>query len=293
MRKSLTMLLSGAALAALAGTTASAQIYGQPGYGQPGYGQPTATLYELPNFQGRSILIQGENGNLDGVSFNDRARSARFEGAWSVCADANFRGHCETVTGAVAYLPPRLNASASSLRVSGGWSGGWPGQVPGQVPGWGGGQDTAILYELPNFQGRSITVNRENGNLDGVGFNDRARSAHLQGSWRICEDSGYRGRCQTVTGSVPNLASHGILGLSSLQMTSGGYDVPPYGGGYGQGVEGRAVVFYPGPVASQTYGGGYGVTRRAAEDFCRSMGHRTQVYYDTASGVLSDVLCRR
>jgi hypothetical protein len=300
MRKTLTLLLSGAALAATAGA-ANAQTYGY----QPSYGgrAATATLYEQPNFQGRSIVVTGENGNLDGIGFNDRARSARFEGVWTVCPDANFRGRCETVSGAVPYLPQGVNGSASSLKVSGGdWNGGWNG-APGQVPGWGGAE-TAVLFEYPNFQGRSVTVTRENGNLDGIGFNDRARSVQLTGTWKLCEDAGYRGRCETVTGAVPNLAYRNISGLSSLQVSTsyggGSWGTPPYGGGgYGQGgVPGTSVVFYPGPTP--TVGGGYGApygafggTKRAADDFCRSMGNRTSVFYESAGGILSDVLCRR
>jgi hypothetical protein len=245
-------------------------------------------------------VVQGENGNLSGVGFNDRVRSARFEGTWTVCADANFRGRCETVSGAVPYMPPGISGSASSLRVSGGdWNSGWNG-APGQIPGYGGA-DTAVLFEYPNFQGRSVVVTRENGNLDGVGFNDRARSVQLTGTWRLCEDKDYRGRCETITGAVPNLSFQGINGLSSLQMTGahgGGWGIPPYGGGgYAQGgVSGTSVVFYPGPAPTGAYGapyGSYGGTRRAADDFCRSMGHRTSVFYDSAGGVLNDVLCRR
>jgi hypothetical protein len=300
MRKTLMMLLSGAALAATAGA-ANAQTYG---YGQPAYSgrAPTATLYEEANFRGRSVVVTGENGNLDGVGFNDRARSARFEGAWTVCADSNFRGRCETVSGSVAYLPQGISGSASSLRVAGGdWNSGWNG-APGQVPGWGG-VETAVLFEYPNFQGRSVTVTRESGNLDNIGFNDRARSVQLTGTWKLCEDAGYRGHCETVTGAVPNLAYRNISGLSSLQVGAsygGGYGTPPWGGGggYGQGgVPGTSVVFYPGPAPrAGGYGAPYGAmggTKRAADDFCRSMGNRTSVFYESAGGILSDVLCRR
>jgi len=181
-------------------------------------------------------------------------------------------------------------------------------QLPfGGYPGasYGGGA-TATLYEYPNFQGRSVMVNRENGNLDGVGFNDRARSARFEGTWRICEDANYRSRCETLTGAVPDLRRTGIQGASSLQMTSGGYGGYPgsypgsYPGGYpgsypdsgygmGQGVAGTSVVFYPGPVGAMQYGGS---SRRAADDFCRQMGNSSSVYYGTSGG-LSDVLCRR
>lgn len=170
-------------------------------------------------------------------------------------------------------------------------------------PGYAG-PETATLYEYPNYQGRSITVTREQANLDSIGFNDRTRSIRVQGSWRLCEDANYRSRCETITGAVPDLARHGIQGLSSLQMIGAGYPggYPGYpGGGYGypgqsQGpVQGRDVVFYPGVVGSN-YGspyGGYRGTRRTADEFCRSMGHRSAAWSSRAGSELSDVLCRR
>jgi hypothetical protein len=283
MRKTMTMLAAGVALAAVAGTAQAQLPYG--GYGA--VPAPTATLFELPNFLGRSVVVQGESGNLTGVGFNDRARSARFDGAWTVCVDADYRGFCDTVSGAVPFLQPQLNGAVSSLRATatGGWPSGWPG-APGQVPGWGGTAETAILYEYPNFQGRSVVVTRENANLTAIGFNDRARSARFEGSWKVCEDANYRSRCETFTGAVPDLRRGGIQGASSLQM-SAVYGSP---GGYGQGVPGTSVIFYPGAVAAVGYGAP--PTRRAADDFCRRMGNSTSVYYATAGG-LSDVLCRR
>lgn len=161
------------------------------------------------------------------------------------------------------------------------------------------GPDTAILYEYPNFQGRSVTITREQSNLDSIGFNDRARSIRATGSWRLCEDAGFRSRCETVNGTVADLGRFGFHGISSLQKVGdygypgGGYGYP--GGGYGQGVPGRDVVFYPG-VVSSTYGspyGGYGGVRRTADQFCRAMGHRNAVWSDRSGGELSDVLCRR
>jgi hypothetical protein len=167
------------------------------------------------------------------------------------------------------------------------------------------GPDQAILYEYPNFQGRAVLVTREQGNLSNVGFNDRARSIRVTGSWRLCEDAGYRSRCETISGPIADLRQVGIQGLSSLQMVAGygtypGASYPGYptypGAGYGQGVPGQSVVFYPGPIPTGYYGGSSNSARRQADDFCRSMGHRSAAYYDSNSGynrVVSDVLCRR
>ncbi|HEX6858939.1 MAG TPA: beta/gamma crystallin-related protein [Caulobacteraceae bacterium] len=171
----------------------------------------------------------------------------------------------------------------------------------GYPTGYPGAGDTAILYELPNFQGRSTIVTRENGNLDGTGFNDRVGSVQLTGTWRLCEDANYRGRCMTFSGSVRDLRQAGIRGLSSLQVSGVGYPggYPTYPNSYpgtGGAVQGRSVVFYPGPVNKSGYGYGYGsssASRSAANAFCRSMGHVNAVYYDNQGGVLTDVLCRR
>ena len=53
------------------------------------------TLFEGPNFQGRSMTFHGEASNLDPLGFNDHASSAIVrEGIWEGCADAHFRGPC-------------------------------------------------------------------------------------------------------------------------------------------------------------------------------------------------------
>jgi hypothetical protein len=168
----------------------------------------------------------------------------------------------------------------------------------GGYGGYGDYGQTATLYELPGFRGRSIVVNGSTNNLANLDFNDRTGSLRLNGAWRLCEDADFRSRCITLSGAIPDLRARGISGLSSLQPTNDN-------GGYGGGaVQGRSVVFYPGPVSSgygygapYGYGGGnaygYGVGRRAADDFCRSMGNREAIYYDSAGGALQDVLCRR
>jgi len=170
-------------------------------------------------------------------------------------------------------------------------------------PVYGGGysNQTATLYELPGFQGRSVVVNGSTTNLDNIGFNDRTRSVRLSGTWRLCEDSDFRSRCETMSGAIPDLGRRGISGLSSLQpIDNGGDDGYPDGGA----VQGRTVVFYPGPVSSNYgsappygYGGGnaygYGTGKRAADSFCRRMGNRDAVYYDNTGSILQDVLCRR
>jgi len=77
------------------------------------------TLFEGPNFQGRSITFNGEAGNLDPTGFNDRASSIIVrDGVWEACVDAYFQGGCTQFRpGEYAQLDRRFNHSISSLRV--------------------------------------------------------------------------------------------------------------------------------------------------------------------------------
>jgi hypothetical protein len=75
------------------------------------------TLYEGPNFSGRSMVIDREAvRDLDPSGFNDRTSSLRVEGApWTFCSDSHFRGDCRTFNpGDYAYLPEDLSNRISS-----------------------------------------------------------------------------------------------------------------------------------------------------------------------------------
>jgi len=215
--------LIGLCAAAVAGSAAA----------QPGGGR-RAILYEYPNFQGRSYVVYGRNDGLGSTGFEDQARSARFEGDWTICEDDNFQGHCERVSGDVPDLARYgLSGEISSLRAE--WGGGpggydnhrrddydrdgdrWNGRGPG-----GGGGRTATLFEYPNFQGRSYTVYDYNRGLGSTGFEDRAMSGHFDGPWIICEDDDFQGHCETVSGNVRNLDRLNLgHEVSSLRATRG------------------------------------------------------------------------
>ncbi|MDZ4374822.1 MAG: beta/gamma crystallin-related protein [Phenylobacterium sp.] len=110
---------------------------------QPGRGA-TATLYDQPNFQGNSVTITQSVSDLGKWRFNDRARSARFQGEWRICEHGQFKGRCQVVRGEVAHLNAYgLSEQISSLEPSGRPGGGYPGSgypgggYPGG-PGQGG-----------------------------------------------------------------------------------------------------------------------------------------------------------
>jgi hypothetical protein len=110
-------MVASVAAAGLA-SVAMAQPY-PPTYSPPGYErdrQPVATLYEFPDFQGRSVTVRGRLENLSDLGFNDMAQSVRVEGAWKLCEDAKFRSRCEVVNGSVRDLSVyQMSRRASSI----------------------------------------------------------------------------------------------------------------------------------------------------------------------------------
>jgi len=79
------------------------------------------TLYEGPNFSGRSMVLDRDAvRDLDPTGFNDRASSVRVEGApWTLCSDSYFRGDCRTFNpGDYPYLPEELSNRISSAHQS-------------------------------------------------------------------------------------------------------------------------------------------------------------------------------
>ena len=68
------------------------------------------------------------------------------------------------------------------------------------------------FYEREGFQGRSFTTERQIGNFERSGFNDRASSVVVVGDrWEVCEDARFSGRCVVLRpGRYPSLAAMGL-----------------------------------------------------------------------------------
>ena len=180
------------------------------------------------------------------------------------------------------------------------------------------GSGAATLYELPNFEGRSVTITDSAPDLGRWRFNDRAQSARFEGRWRVCEHDAFKGRCQELSGPVPDLTTYALFGqISSLEpaFRGGGFPgggFPGGGGGYpppgrdARGVEGARTVFFPRPTV-----GGVDVAAgdRGADAYCRRQGLGAAVWFDSSeracqavgpdgqlvgrSTVLRDLLCRK
>lgn len=186
----------------------------------------------------------------------------------------------------------------------------------GPAPRSGPPLPRVTLYELPDFQGRQITLVAASDNLASMNFNDQAQSARFEGGWRVCEDSGYRGKCKDVAGDVANLASVGLGGkISSLQAyldgawDHGGSWSPgaPWGGPQvGRPYEGATGVLFPYPMVA-----GYDIAASggSANTYCRAMDLGSASYYDSSqrapqaldaagrfvgeTAILRDVFCRK
>jgi uncharacterized protein YcfJ len=68
------------------------------------------------------------------------------------------------------------------------------------------------FYEGERFEGRSFTTQRQVGNFERYGFNDRASSVIVRGDrWEVCEDIRFNGRCAVLReGRYPSLAAMGL-----------------------------------------------------------------------------------
>jgi len=181
------------------------------GGGGGGGGPASIVLFESPGMTGRSYTLNQATPDLGGTGFNDRAMSAIVNsGTWQLCVDANYESSCEVygpgqharleaVGSRVSSARPFYGGSGGGGNNSGGWGGGG---------GNWGGNTRVVLYEGPNFSGRSYTVSNDVlNNLGSTGFNDRASSLRIErGYWMFCTDANFLGDCRTFgPGDYPSL----------------------------------------------------------------------------------------
>ena len=168
------------------------------------------TFYEREGFDGRAYTTHQSLGDFARSGFNDRASSAVVQhDRWEVCEDAGFSGRCVVLkTGNYPSLAAMgLNDRVSSARrIANNVRLGHERYAPAPM----GGQIS--FYEHDRFEGRSFTTEKQVGNFERYGFNDRASSAVVVGQpWEVCDDAGFAGRCVVLRpGRYPSLASMGL-----------------------------------------------------------------------------------
>lgn len=179
------------------------------------------TVYEHPDFRGRSVTFRDEIPDLRQHHLNDHISSLEVDGnqAWEVCRDVHFNGGCRVFTGSIDDLRQEgWNDRISSLRPVGYVSGGrgdWRGNSgnnrnSGVNRNRRGGvnQSRLVLYERTNFGGDSRDVLRSSGNFRS---GDRFRSVQVEGgTWELCEGTSRNDRCVIVSRDVPDLRSLGL-----------------------------------------------------------------------------------
>jgi len=119
-------------------------------------------------------------------------------------------------TKAAIIIAAALSAGSMALaqpdRGGPGWRPG--GRPPGPPP-----RARIVLYSQPYFQGRSIVLTDVAPNFNDYNFNDRARSARVQGRWLLCQDGGFRGQCRSFDRDTPTL--YGLNGKVSSARPEG------------------------------------------------------------------------
>lgn len=68
------------------------------------------------------------------------------------------------------------------------------------------------FYENEGFQGRTFSTQKQVGNFERVGFNDRASSAIVTNErWEVCDNARFEGSCRVLRpGHYPSLAAMGL-----------------------------------------------------------------------------------
>jgi hypothetical protein len=100
------------------------------------------------------------------------------------------------------------------------------------------------LFEHRDFGGRRFDVRGAVENLGNTGFNDIASSAQIRrGSWQLCDDAYFRGRCVTLQpGDYPSFSSMGLNDRVSSAREIGNWgEQPQQGGNWGGGA--RAILY--------------------------------------------------
>ena len=176
------------------------------------------------NWGGQPGGPSGGQGWLPQGSYQQSCRSASVRGTGR---NATLTASCQDARGRWNYSSIRIQDCRDDItnnngRLVCGWSNGGGGGGGGRPPPWQG-QGGVTLYSSPDFGGQAFQTSREVTNLPRQ-FNDRAMSLRIEGrgSWQICSDSDFRGRCQIFDRDVGDLRQYGLgEAVSSMRPVGG------------------------------------------------------------------------
>ena len=192
-------------------------------------GPPGVTLYSMPHYAGRRVVLRTDTPKLKKFGFAAVAMSMKVSGGrWEVCDGNRYSGTCE-VFGPGDYSFGIFN---------------WGNKIR-SVRKLRPGTPVITLFARPGMRGEHHSWAGSVPRIKDFATNDFAQSVKVEGgAWVLCENSQGKGRCEMVRSDIPNLASIGLAGaVSSLYRASdwrrddyaGGPDDPGYGPGYGYG----------------------------------------------------------
>jgi hypothetical protein len=177
------------------------------------------------------------------------------------------------------------------------------GSAAAQTPPRGGapaGMNAVLLHNDLNFRGAAVVVATSRPDLL-AGLS--ARSVTVQGgSWELCAQPNYKGRCVTTASSLPSLAKAGLdKGVRSIRPADG---VRPVRGQTGPSLKGMASEYFPAPrgqggrvIACPTGGVAAACVNRQAASYCAALGYLKQRSVDiemvAGKAYLADLLCSR
>ena len=175
------------------------------------FGAGGITVFADPNYRGASATFRTDTPDLRPYQLNDKPSSIDIAPGevWEVCQDTNYANRCVTLSGSVSDLHSiGWNDRISSLRrVQSGYN---RGQSQGTYS-YPANAGRLILFDGVGYRGASRTVTSDAGNLGS--FGTRVRSVEiLGGSWELCDNAAGRGRCITLSRSVPDLSNVGLNG---------------------------------------------------------------------------------
>lgn len=162
----------------------------------------------------------GWGGNVPNGTYQQSCRDPRVSGNMLSASCRDNRGQWNYSS--IRYRDCRYDIRNDNGRLAcefggGGGGGGWP---PG---GGGGGRSELTLFSGADFQGQPFSTGSEITNLPRQ-YNDRAMSLRIQGrgSWQVCVDSNFRGRCQIFDRDVRDLRQYGLgEAITSMRPVGG------------------------------------------------------------------------
>lgn len=168
-----------------------------------------ARVYEQPNFQGRSVLIQQQNANLDNNFFDDRTDSIFIIGQcdWIFYQCQDFIGRAHVLKSGNYASPPSWGGKGHEITSA------------RALPEKG---TTAIsLFEHVNYRGRMLILYDSEPDMRFYEFDNEVSSVIITGgSWTLYEQSEYTGKSSNLTVGQYPILQYLKIGQDTLSSVS-------------------------------------------------------------------------